>query len=282
MNKINEKKHSKKITIMLLIVILFNFVVPNVSHAGVLLNAFSNLLLVVPDNLMVGLHEIFLGETDIKDDTGSYSIKFGPGTIFSGKIPAFSINFIDSDGGESELTPIYDTNEWHYNEIDTTYYGYYGAPATLGQRLVEILYSIGYIDDENYYILSVENYLSSFQTSEQILDTYGSTAEKKDLERTYEIRTDNTDNNAYIIIKCKLRWFSDNDCYSIYEYTIDGSQNVLRVVNQMSSPASELRTMIASWYKVMQELALLGLLSVLVYIAIRMILSSVARRKSKI
>ncbi len=50
---------------------------------------------------------------------------------------------------------------------------------------------------------------------------------------------------------------------------------------EYKSSAAELRDSIATWYKVMMEIALVGLLSVLVYISIRMILTSVAEDKAK-
>lgn len=50
---------------------------------------------------------------------------------------------------------------------------------------------------------------------------------------------------------------------------------------KLKSPAAELRTYIAGWYKTLRNLALVALLSILVYIGIRIILSSVASDKAK-
>ena len=91
---INVKNQAKKIIIMVLIVLLFNFVIPTYSQAGVILNLFANMLVFFPDNILDGLQEILLGEEKIEPTEGTYSIKLSPGTIFSGKIPLFNINFI--------------------------------------------------------------------------------------------------------------------------------------------------------------------------------------------
>ena len=101
----NKKTNTKtnKVIVMIVIVMLLNFVMPNYSNAGIvtnwaknkILNAFAELLLVIPDSLLEGLQGIFLDESSIEED-GKYSIKLSPGTIFAGKIPAFDIDFISN------------------------------------------------------------------------------------------------------------------------------------------------------------------------------------------
>lgn len=50
---------------------------------------------------------------------------------------------------------------------------------------------------------------------------------------------------------------------------------------EYKSTAEQLKNMIATWYKVLKEFSLVGLLSALVYIAIRMIVSSATSQKAK-
>ena len=50
---------------------------------------------------------------------------------------------------------------------------------------------------------------------------------------------------------------------------------------ELKSPANELKTYIAGWYKTLRNLALVILLSILVYVGIRIMLSSVASDKAK-
>ena len=63
MNEINLKKPNKKIIIMLIIVMLFNFVMPNYSNAGVLIAVFARLGLIIPEAIWNGLQILFLSIT---------------------------------------------------------------------------------------------------------------------------------------------------------------------------------------------------------------------------
>lgn len=71
---------------------------------------------------------------------------------------------------------------------------------------------------------------------------------------------------------------------SLVEVTFEGELNKEtswkdgRVVG---SPANELRSYVAGWYKALRNFALVSLLSILVYIGIRIVLSSVASDKAK-
>lgn len=66
----------------------------------------------------------------------------------------------------------------------------------------------------------------------------------------------------------------------IYEVKI--TINTLEKISVIASIAKILRSTVASWYRAMQEIALVGLLLVLTYMAIRMIINSSVRGKSKI
>ncbi len=108
MNKIVSKENQKKLIIMIVIIMLFNFVMPNYSQAGFikrrLLNFFARITLVIPDALLEGLQAIFVGDEFIKNDKDVYSIKLSPGTIFAGKIPWFNANFIKETEGTQITT----------------------------------------------------------------------------------------------------------------------------------------------------------------------------------
>ena len=51
MNKITRPRTSKKIVIMILIVTLFNFVMPKPSQANILSDVFTDILVDIPDVL---------------------------------------------------------------------------------------------------------------------------------------------------------------------------------------------------------------------------------------
>ena len=87
----------------------------------------------------------------------------------------------------------------------------------------------------------------------------------------------------------QLEWFDrtgiiDNEIHVWRFYDIsdiyDG-EIPSKVVQVIPSTASKLRANIANWYNVLKEVALVSLLSILVYIAIRMIISSAAKDKVK-
>ncbi len=108
------KSKTNKIIILVVIIMMCNFIMPNYSHAGIvedwivnpILTAFARLLLTIPDALFSGLQGIFLGDssietTDADGNNTTYYIKFAPGAIFAGRIPMFDINFISPDSSSS-------------------------------------------------------------------------------------------------------------------------------------------------------------------------------------
>ena len=104
---------NKKITIVLLIVvILFNFILPTVSNAnkaveqiaGGLFLGIAKFLRQVADLVIEELQKDFMGEEFGVESIGGYYIDIGkgtprimysPGVIFSGKVPALDINFFN-------------------------------------------------------------------------------------------------------------------------------------------------------------------------------------------
>lgn len=68
-------------------------------------------------------------------------------------------------------------------------------------------------------------------------------------------------------------------CRNVYNFK--QKYNTEKLVTVLKSPASELRSYVAGWYKTLRNFALVSLLSILVYIGIRIVLSSVASDKAK-
>jgi len=90
-----KKETTKRILIAILIVTLFNFISPTISHGslgGALFEPIAELLRKVADLVMEGLQEIFTGDGEIEvNDT--YNIKYSPGIIFANKVPSMDVNF---------------------------------------------------------------------------------------------------------------------------------------------------------------------------------------------
>ncbi|MGN1310102.1 MAG: hypothetical protein ACI4VP_00040, partial [Clostridia bacterium] len=297
MNKDMKNQKINKIIIMLLIVLMFNFIMPNYCHAGLLINAFSKLCLTIPDLLIAGLQDIFIGDSSIENEDGTYSIKFAPGTIFAGKIPLFDINFISPMESIKIIDEKYYTEESdiHYYEGETVGYAHIVKFAVengivtkpdgwnpdnpdsyddwgdstgislVGEDACNVLtpkYEKKYAsnsDDtktETYYVNAPNGASLKVVYYFQVIDTY----------REWGYNTQNSP-ERYLYQRYK---------YEMWEENVPGVET-----KEIPSISKQLKNIIASWYKVMQEIALVGLLSVLVYIAIRIIMSSAAQEKAK-
>lgn len=96
------KKIKKQIIYIVMFLMLCNFIMPNYSYAslenndgGDLFVDLAQLLCFVPDVVIETLQHMFVSRQNIYDEeTEEYKILYSPGTIFSGSVPAFDINFI--------------------------------------------------------------------------------------------------------------------------------------------------------------------------------------------
>ena len=138
MNKIVSKENQKKLIIMIVIIMLFNFVMPNYSFAltgggGVIFKYLVPIILMIPDLLLNKLQNIFIGdEADIgqedpKGGISHYLIMYSPGAIFSGQIAGLDVNFM------SPLTT-YDPNtgkpKYGEGQVETKWDKYKYTPVT--------------------------------------------------------------------------------------------------------------------------------------------------------
>lgn len=122
MKVFTDKNVIKRITIAILIVMMFSFMSPTVSQAdfgGKLFEPISQLLCGVADLVIMGLQKIFVGDGDIyyggisEIESSTYHIKYSPGIIFSGGIPALDVNFIDPNfQGDESFYPTKETGTW--------------------------------------------------------------------------------------------------------------------------------------------------------------------------
>lgn len=100
MKEIIKKKISKQIICIIMVIMLCNFILPNYIYAadtndgGDLLADIAKFICFVPDVVVEFLQDMFISSQKIKISDEEYKIKYAPGTIFSGEIPAFNTNFI--------------------------------------------------------------------------------------------------------------------------------------------------------------------------------------------
>ena len=233
----------------------------------------------------LGLHGALKLGADIGDwitrrDGLSLSIYYGPGTIFAGKIPLFSIDFFNANPVSQEQV------EQAKSSVNNTF-----------KQLIEtILNKAGEFrnssndKEKGFYEAIIEVFPE--------LDVQGSMAYSA--EQMYEKR------KSEILEAIDVTQYSDREKYSscgkaimeYNQYNIFSTDWYSKIENldgevrtqyaeyssqqeDASSIAGNLKVNIASWYKALQTIALVLLLSILIYIGIRIIISSTAQEKAK-
>ena len=204
------------------------------------------------------MQKMMIGTNEIKDGD-EYDIKYSPGLIFSNSIIALDVNFIKPnegylvrEGGETsrEQETLYD--ETFRDDYDTA-----AAEAKADAKIEELLKENGYYD--------------STSTDQKETDTKYQTVNPQ-----HVYSWNKSDGDHYNVGKITL-FDDDADVDSqqrkFIVYMIR-SWEVSEPGGTITSPAKEMQASISKWYIALRTIALVGLLSVLLYIGIRIILSS--------
>lgn len=328
MNK-KVKNKTNKVIIMIIIIMLFNFVMPNYSRAGIItdwvthkiLDAFAELLLVVPDALFSALQGVFVGDASIYEDD-KYSIKFSPGTIFAGKIPAFDIDFISDKGNDASNDNTGNNDENNNNDTSNNNVNLEGQNKTPQEFFDDCFAEMtaGNLLSEYGNTLSETDFLAkktAWENGENGTFTKIEKTEEKSggmndagyrTESKYQVTAYCTNNNNQLILNyyCKLEYTRyktdvrfpgletvDSSGINYYNakieqntfYNKDNNNNDSNDTTEKEEPSASvaemLRHEISTWYNALKNVALVALLSILVYIAIRIIMSSAAKDKAK-
>ncbi len=254
---------TKKVMIVLItIVMISNFVMPNYvcakSAGEKLVSGIFYLIAYVGDVGIKLMQKMMIGTNEIKDGD-EYDIKYSPGLIFSNSIIALDVNFIKPnegylvrEGGETsrEQETLYD--ETFRDDYDTA-----AAEAKADAKIEELLKENGYYD--------------STSTDQKETDTKYQTVNPQ-----HVYSWNKSDGDHYNVGKITL-FDDDADVDSqqrkFIVYMIR-SWEVSEPGGTITSPAKEMQARISKWYIALRTIALVGLLSVLLYIGIRIILSS--------
>ena len=259
------------------------------------------------------MQDIFLThKTNIYVGMYQYIIRYSPGIIFSGTIPAFDVNFINPQASE-------DTKQYCYtNKKIDSYIEDKGDEAIIRyardkfkcpeELMRATLDRIKTKDDsastqwgEKTFsdAQSCLNYLLSIgvERFETVVDNNGRVGYvPMTIEVVSELFEETADNKVTVNLG-----FMTTNIYDIYAWqpeTIyidldDGTQEsfegsfyvefnyVKDLTNSKTSVAKQLQPTIAKWYKTTRLISIVGLLSILVYVGIRIILSSTGQDKSK-
>ena len=297
-----NKKLIKQIAIIIILLVVVNMLVPVYSYAadsipsiessedqengGKLFRPVFELFAGIGDLVIKGLQRIFVGDGDIKgvginelESDGSFLIRYSPGIIFSNKIPGLDANFVNPS--EEEITAQKLEIKWElvpggFNTIDDPGLSTYGFNKNTAKK--EDVTS----DDEWWKVLQVPKKHEIYSWSTNDGTEYM-------LIRTYHDGTDFNPNKVTDIFGVAIDTIGD-----LFRYMGNGQETSgeewslyeLKAVSQstgqtIESTAGQLQKTISKWYKGLRLFALVGLLSVLVYIGIRILISSTGQDKAK-
>ena len=303
MKEVKSRRGSKQIIIIIVMMMLCNFIVPNYSYAvstesgGSVLEVIAQFVCAIPDEVINYLQNMFASPSNIKMSGENYKIKYSPAIIFAGKVPAFDINFInpmedkvvnETNNYISMNTSTEDVsiiiNRLKENRIDSDLctWGGGGNP----QGIVDRVCSDYYYNVREYSVgvfgINSEDWLDLNTLLE--IEKFIMGGFQYDSAWIYE-------NTLYFSVFHEVNYLAVHHItYAVYSTTLTDSE--LEILEEMAiksestktykSIASVLQGIVATWYNALRRIALVGLLSVLVYIGIRIVLTSTsAKDKAK-
>lgn len=298
----------KLLIVFITIVMISNFIMPNYAFAknkdgNKLVNGFFYLLAWGGDAILKLMQKTMMGTADIIEND-AYAIKYSPGIIFSNTVPALDIDFIGANSSyndtvnrkytdvedEDEIVELIEKsniNKDNFTLIENLFE--LRTETMINEAMKNEALNYGLVID--YHSASMEGDLSSytFQTIGNGAIFYGTFTIKKwrfAENKVGKILSDDVGLGDKIVI-----WLYGSNLYKI-EYLDSKTLNIYScpVSNlaqdvetiELDSVAYKLQSNISTWYNALRTIALVGLLSVLVYIGIRIILSSAsAQDKAK-
>lgn len=292
MSKFTKGKSKKFIIVILICVILTTtFPIPvNADVGGSLLKPISQLICKIGDLVLKFLQKTFIGYGDIgienPADTKTYSIYYSPAVIFSGQVAALDVNFINPLGDEGEVKQnikkhefeliansisVEDLEDYGFN-IDTANYnhekeGWFRRLIKIGTNAIYYTWTDEATGTE-YFYLAYKN------------------IEWKDMAWWQQAVVGGVV-TAVGVIGGPLAAAGTYALLSLPDLvdSLDEKGELYKIVetNEIVSKTSiayQLRNIVSKAFTGMQVFAIVGLLSVLVYISIRIIIGSV-QDKSK-
>lgn len=208
---------------------------------------------------------------------GSYSIKYSPGIIFSGKVPALDINFINP---EEELVSG-NLSQYYVSNGMTVEASQEGILSYISQNESVITSIVWSVDETEYNELRTEMGNQNYtQATSNNIEIYGSIT--MDYEIYYYIGSNDSGDNI-LYIKAFGKYLDGNN--EITDFLYGEMENNLGKIEEIgdertyASSAQILQPIVAKWYNALRKIALIGLLSVLVYVGIKIVLTSTSAKK---
>lgn len=262
MKTIKSKKTLYKLIVAFLIIVTLMGTVPNISYAetdtdggGSIFNPFLKMIASICDGVMQFMQKAFVSSENIAMGDGRYKFQYSPAVIFSGNVKSFDINFINPD-----------------TEIKETY------------------------NYDKYFESKLTEYKSLSEWSSET-EYYNKLREAKEKNTQYRVFSEPYVNSLIDLVEGTIIiYYEENGILYIeyFNYTYMQGQQTYRhmtkteniaslgtsVKTTYKSIANQLQPTIATWYKALKRIALVGLLSVLVYLGIRIVISSLGSKDS--
>ena len=304
---------TKQIIYVVIVIMLCNFIMPTYSYAvetedgGSLMEVFAQFLCMIPDVVLEFLQDMFVTPEPIKVDEENYSIKYSPGIIFSGLVPALDINFINP--GETKSASVSYTQDVSLMQAldlsgaqlveDEAYYLLFKTKASVIKKLKKNEH-YQYHESQEIDINLLEGRLQSTE-NEGTSSIFAGTSWNSE-EMSIECAWYNDDSTKVYVIVDYFKLSSNTDIYGnssttstgrikLYEMpTVDILEDATTMeeyteivyTKDYQSSAGILQPIVATWYNALRRIALVGLLSAIVYIGIRIVLTSTsAKDKAK-
>ena len=242
-------------------------------------------------------------------------IRYTPYEIFSGQIPVFDVNFIEPLESVYEVNEIKVNKEWEDSlwwENLNTWELFISGGYVENEEFKELC---EYLDDKDGWTkkwsdtgntgdksntmgTSVQLYTAMVLENKEVIFSWnwvytgaGARYRKEPEDKFFGddsfVEYGWYDGKIYKLVGCDIAWSNSDDYWTIYEYDVyeifsdSEGEEILHKTKEYKSTSSILQSSISTWYRVLRTVALVGLLSVVVYIGIRILFTSIAEDKAK-
>ena len=285
MRLLSNNRILKTISLMLVIIFMFNLFAPVYSYSnedeeigGKLFRPIFKLFAGVGDLVIKTLQDIFIGDGNIaiaelpEIEEKTFKIRYSPGVIFSGNIPALDANFINP--GKSLNVVNTSDAKWKklgsYSLEDSVLTAKGFSKESMKPRVTETdgerIAFVIQINGRNVHSIYEWTYKGKKYS---LVNTQA--GEKKWNDSALSL-ADNIIQGTWDKIE---EVFGKE--WTLYEL----NEEITETGEIKVSMAEQLQKNISKWYKALRLFSLVGLLSVLVYVGIRIIISSTGQEKAK-
>ena len=270
MKKVKTKNITKQIICIIVVLMLCNFIIPNITYAasdedsGTIFAPFSKFITYLCDSMMQFLQNTFVSTESIKVEKGVWDFKYSPAIIFSGIVPAFDVNFIKPNN-ETE------TSNGYRTFIKTNVEKYFNQTLVSGVKETEYYSYLENAKKHEGYRVYKDDYKNEYWTGDITVIYY----EEVRGEDTYFCMEFFVTGNYN-----EITWSSEFYYRKFEEQVTEDFCEELNDTTTYESTASKLHSTVATWYNALRRIALVGLLSVLVYVGIQIILSTASGKEN--